>query len=594
MLSVVAFCSWTQAQVVVAGISPVSIQGNYDFGVQTHPGWPSYTAGSSATGENWALALDFNIAGTFVQDTLALAMDGTPGVNPQGIDSTYEACSPLINNDVNGKIALLYRNSCDFATKAKNAQDQGAVAVIVVNREDATNLNMSANATGDGPNVTIPVVLVEKNVGDNLRTLVQSGQDVVMFIGNKIDAFPDDVGIDAQFALISPFGGAHTNLDNGFDVGVQFVNWGSNDQTGVNVTANIDDPSGTSVYNETITNLTMNSNDTIGVFPGFTNSFPAFSLATYPTGEYTLTYTVDMGATTDIAPGDNTYTSKFTVNDAILSRANLDGSGMPIATGFPSNTDGEYQSCMFIQDPNASVFGVEGIYFSPFSDTVQAPLEGEEVLISVYEWNDVWTDLDDAGFGFNDLNTAHFVSYTVGSNAEAGTVVYQAFDNAFALVDDQRYLFCLQTFNPAVSFGYDGGTNYDGIINVTRMPVGPILTNDQTNGNQWFAGGWASQNAPAIGLKIIDPSTISVDENGIVDGVVYPNPTNGNITIKLESNENANIYVTDLAGKTVHNEKASFETGAVQVDLNSLETGSYIVTVKLENGSTAQFNVVKK
>ena len=49
-------------------------------------------------------------------------------------------------NDLTGKIAVLYRNSCDFATKAWNAQVAGAVAVIVINREDDVALGMSADS----------------------------------------------------------------------------------------------------------------------------------------------------------------------------------------------------------------------------------------------------------------------------------------------------------------------------------------------------------------------------------------------------------------------------------------------------------------
>ena len=44
------------AQVVVAGVSPASVQGNYDYGWQANEaGWPGETDDGT-----WALALDFN------------------------------------------------------------------------------------------------------------------------------------------------------------------------------------------------------------------------------------------------------------------------------------------------------------------------------------------------------------------------------------------------------------------------------------------------------------------------------------------------------------------------------------------------------
>ena len=64
----------------------------------------------------WGWTLDFNIPGTYVQDTLMMAEDGTPGLNLEGNPVSQEACFPLIN-DLTGKIAVLYRNSCDFASQ---------------------------------------------------------------------------------------------------------------------------------------------------------------------------------------------------------------------------------------------------------------------------------------------------------------------------------------------------------------------------------------------------------------------------------------------------------------------------------------------
>ena len=77
-LVVVASSFGAQSQVVVAGVSPAAVQGNYDFGVQANAGWPSYTAGST-TGEFWGMTIDFGIPGTFIMDSLMLAETGEPG-----------------------------------------------------------------------------------------------------------------------------------------------------------------------------------------------------------------------------------------------------------------------------------------------------------------------------------------------------------------------------------------------------------------------------------------------------------------------------------------------------------------------------------
>ena len=45
------------------------------------------------------------------------AEDGTTGLNPQGNPISQEGCNPLIN-DLTGKIAVIWRNTCEFGAKA--------------------------------------------------------------------------------------------------------------------------------------------------------------------------------------------------------------------------------------------------------------------------------------------------------------------------------------------------------------------------------------------------------------------------------------------------------------------------------------------
>ena len=345
---VVASSFWAQSQVVVAGVSPASVQGNYDFGVQADAGWPSYTVGST-TGEFWGMNLDFGIPGTFIMDTLMLAETGEPGTNPEGNPISQEACDTLIN-DLTGKIAVVYRNTCDFSDKVKMCEDAGAIAVIVINREDDVNFIMTATDTGEGPNTTIPAVLVS-NITGALLTSEMQNEPVVMLIGNKITAFDNDVGASRDEILISPFAGANSMIDSKFDIGIQLYNYGNNPQNNVTVTATIDGPTG-QVYNEMITAPAMVNGDTLSIFNGNTYEFPPFDLGgigNYPAGDYTLTYDIDLGIADD-SDFDNTFTSVFTVNPDVISLAGIDGSNIPGGTGYPSNTEGEYQSCMFFED----------------------------------------------------------------------------------------------------------------------------------------------------------------------------------------------------------------------------------------------------
>jgi hypothetical protein len=80
------------------------------------------------------------------------------------------ACTPL--NSVNalavaGKIALIDRGTCSFAVKVKNAQDAGAVGVILAN-----NAAGVVTPTGSDPAITVPTMLVSLADGAVLKSML--------------------------------------------------------------------------------------------------------------------------------------------------------------------------------------------------------------------------------------------------------------------------------------------------------------------------------------------------------------------------------------------------------------------------------------
>jgi len=585
------------AQAVVSGISPAAIQGNYDYANQADVGWPSYTAGQAAD-ENWGLTLDFNVPGTFVQGELELVYDGTPGVNPQGIDSTYEGCGTLLNADLTGKIAIVYRNTCDFAEKAFKAQQLGAIAMIIINREDATNFIMTAAATGDGPNVTIPVCMITKTDGANIIATLAS-EPVTMFIGNKIGVYPTDLGAIKGEYLISPYATHNSLLMNGFDLGIQVYNYGSAVQSGASVNATIVGPGSVEVYNETVNLPSMNSTDTVAVFNGNPEEFPPFDLGgvgMYPVGDYTLTYTVSP-ATADESDYDNVFTSSFSVTNDRLSAAR-NNAGEPTVNSFPSNTDSEYQSCMFFEDPNASLVALKGIYFAASADTSLYELEGAEIFINIYEWYDTWTDINDPSITANNdyftaLSLIAAETYYPSSDSENKLVQYVQLSSDIQLQDGQRYLICNQTYDQNISFGYDNGVDYGGNLGIIAMPVSPIQVQQGTDPLTWYIAGWNGSPGNGIMLDLFDASSLGLDNESVVNGKAFPNPTNDNVTIALEANGNGQLMVTDVAGKTALNQMITLVNGQTNVDMSNLDAGVYIFNVTLENGKSSQFNVVK-
>jgi len=83
------------------------------------------------------------------------------------------ACIPTATGSLAGRVALLYRGSCDFASKVYYAQLAGAVAVVVVNVD-----NSLLTMTGSDPRLTIPAVMVSQADGQRLATQLAQGQAV--------------------------------------------------------------------------------------------------------------------------------------------------------------------------------------------------------------------------------------------------------------------------------------------------------------------------------------------------------------------------------------------------------------------------------
>jgi hypothetical protein len=87
--------------------------------------------------------------------------------------STTDACSPLTNAAaVAGKIALVDRGTCGFTVKVKNAQNAGAIAVLVA---DNAAGSPPAGLGGTDATITIPSVRISLTDGNNLKTALGSG-----------------------------------------------------------------------------------------------------------------------------------------------------------------------------------------------------------------------------------------------------------------------------------------------------------------------------------------------------------------------------------------------------------------------------------
>ena len=575
-ISAVVLSATTYAQVIAAGISPQSIVANY-----THT-WADPAGG-------WGTP-DFNIPNTYVQDTLMVVDDGSTGTNAQGNPISAEGCNPLINN-LTGKIAVCFRNTCEFGAKALNAQNAGAVGVIVINREP-TVIAMGAGASG--ANVTIPVVMLTLADGLSLIAEMANGP-VVMFLRSKTGLLPYDGGISPGAALLPrqamiPSQLAQNGTEYNFDLGARVYNYGNQAQTNMTLTATITNPSGATVYNNQAAGISLAPGDSIDVDPTQANNLPNFSLASYPEGTYTLTYTLGLSDGDDY-DADNILTTTFTVTDSLYGFAQADPTtGTPTGGNYyrPSNNNQTFSTCQVIDNANASRIQANGLWFSATTAAASGvALTGEEMAVYLYKWEDVFADLNDANLAFNTLTEVASGFYYYPDDLQ-GQTVYGAFANPAALENNQRYLACVQTVNLNLYLGHENSTNLTWNEAYYLQPMTP----NESDGT-YYPGGFGADLPSSMAVAISD-NEVSITELNTVGGKAFPNPANDIITVAIEGEGTAQLTVTDVAGKVAMATTLNLAAGQDNVNINTLQSGLYIFNVTLENGKTAQFNVVKK
>jgi PA domain len=134
--------------------APAAIAGNYELGAA------AFGAPLSSPG----------LTGTVVQ-----ALDPADGAGP----STTDGCSPLTNAAaVAGKLAIIDRGTCGFVVKVKNAQDAGALGVIIA---DNAAGSPPAGLGGADPTIVIPSGRV--TITDGAAIKAQLGAGVTATLG---------------------------------------------------------------------------------------------------------------------------------------------------------------------------------------------------------------------------------------------------------------------------------------------------------------------------------------------------------------------------------------------------------------------------
>jgi subtilisin family serine protease len=99
-----------------------------------------------------------------IEEQLVAADDGVGARSGTAAGSIRDACEPLVNAAaMDGRVALVERGSCEFEVKIRNAENAGAIAVVVY-----ANSGPPLVMNGDSGSVGIPAVMIGNADGQAL------------------------------------------------------------------------------------------------------------------------------------------------------------------------------------------------------------------------------------------------------------------------------------------------------------------------------------------------------------------------------------------------------------------------------------------
>lgn len=547
---------------------------------------------------NWTLTPDMNNSANAIEAELVFVDDDTDDgvIDANGNPTNEDACE-TVTNDLTGKIAVCYRSFCWHDIKVYNAQQAGAIGVIIINRDPGT---FPMGGTTYPDDITIPAIAIGSEEGDLLKNEIANG-GVVAFIGTKVGLHPNDMATSKSDIVIAenfstPIALAYDSSEFNLDLGFWAYNYGANAQTGVTGSVNID-YMGNSVYQNTSVPVNFNAPNGNELDTQYIDLGNFGKM--WQTGTYTITYNLSSDSI-DSDMADNSFSMDFKItNDNTYSKARTD------ATGEPENPTGmylwegvtaydDYEVCVQFKDENASRLKAMGMNFS--CRPVGLTMANEIVEIRAYEWNDSFTDANDANFPapasvwtLNQIGSAlHFYQ----DESQNGENIYLDFDEGgLSMNDNQRYLFCVYTASDSLKVGFDNKIDYSSTVNNYLEYSSPVKTLEQGGTPQWFAAGFGFDLSTAVSVNF-DETPVGISEEMEESLVAYPNPVANMLSIPMRNKHKGavNIQVMDLTGKIVLVNNLIGEK--LQVNVAGLTNGTYMFKLSFEDGKEDNFKIV--
>ncbi len=496
----------------------------------------------------------------------------------QDITPDSLACD-TITQDLTGKVALIRRGVCEFGLKALHAEQAGAVFAIIVNHfNNAADNGCTAIPIGPGASgalVTIPVVLVGRDLGAVLDAAIQAGKSIqVCFVLPR---------------LFNPYAAYHyatpvTQVDTLSNIGVHYVNRSEDAQTNVELKASIREPDGNvTTLTTTVASVAVGL-DTLVFFPPY---LPPAILGRFEVSYSNSVYTESR----------DSVKRAFYITPYTFATDNL-----TIVPGGVSATDANFVESGFQQQsgglcitgPNGGVatYGTFGIA----NAAAIAGTGADEISVILYDG-----DPDDDGTvdfvsGFTDLDTdgqVGYGTYTMTGNEPVDSLIsveITDFSTGGPVTLKPRHVYFISLLYNAAN----GTTGKDIAFSKSSsepylqfsFPTTPLFLDALYSG---FSGATIIERLQLEGYpaNLVSVHPTLLDESKVV---ITPNPANDQIRLDLnlsQVNDKVTVSLIDWSGRFVSTQVLkNFQNGQASFDVSALPSGTYLVQVSAKEGNT--------
>lgn len=498
-------------------------------------------------------------------------------------------CAPIVT-DLTGKIALIRRGVCNFSLKVYNAQQAGAVGVIISNHysnpDDGPCVTRSGTlffggmSGGDSATaVVIPSVFIQRMTCEQLDDELKAGNNV-----NICFSFPRLFNQTAVYHYATPLSQVDS-IGEGI-MSVFFNNRGNTTLNNVVIKADVVAPSGNvTSYERIIATSLAGQEDTID-FPTYK---PDLELGKFKVVFSNSAYTTSRDSlTTFFEHTDYTFATDNLVID-------------PLGIG---PTDADFISGnFFIQNGGLCITGTDGgaATYATFgianADTVFVDGAGDEantIGIIVYDADADNNGVIDMTGGWADLqfNQVGIGSYTMTGDEGVDALIdvpiydFSTGSDPVPLVPQHPYY---------ISLVYDGtlaGTGYCiRFSNTTDVPYRINLTTPLEVTGDFFSGWNGAEVIQRMQLEGYVPT--STKESKLLDASkvnITPNPANDivRLDVALEKVSNAvAVSLLDWTGRPVRTQvEKNFQNGQITMQVGDLPSGYYLAWIRTSEGST--------